>query len=54
MLLDIEGILEYGINFDGIFNQEFCFCCLNFGKYFFDFLMEYFIYFWGFFFDFYN
>ena len=37
MPLDIEGISEYGTNSDGTLNQEFCSCCLNSGKYLFDF-----------------
>ena len=54
MPLDIEGISEYGTNSDGTLNQEFCSCCLNSGKYLFDFSMEYLIYLWGLFPDSYN
>ena len=39
MPLDIEGITEYGTNSDGTLNQEFCSCCLNSGKYLFNFSM---------------
>ena len=46
MPLDIEGITEYGTNSDGTLNQEFCSCCLNSGKYLFNFSMEYLIYLW--------
>ena len=54
MPLDVEGISEYGTNSDGTLNQEFCSCCLNSGKYLFDFSMEYLIYLWGLFPDSYN
>lgn len=54
MPLDIEGISEYGTNSDGTLNREFCSCCLNSGKYLFDFSMEYLIYLWGLFPDSYN
>lgn len=54
MPLDIEGISEYGTNSDGTLNQEFCSCCLNSGKYLFNFSMEYLIYLWGLFPDSYN
>ena len=54
MPLDIEGITEYGTNSDGTLNQEFCSCCLNSGKYLFNFSMEYLIYLWGLFSDSYN
>lgn len=47
MPLGIEGVTEYGTNSDGTLNQEFCSCCLNSGKYLFDFSMEYLIYIWG-------
>ncbi|MCE9202154.1 GyrI-like domain-containing protein [Parabacteroides merdae] len=54
MPLDIEDISEYGTNSDGTLNQEFCSCCLNSGKYLFNFSMEYLIYLWGLFPDSYN
>ncbi len=47
MPLGIEGKSQYGTNSDGKINSDYCSCCLESGKYLFDFSMEYLIYLWG-------